>query len=128
MPVEKTFSGDGMTFTSEIKPATLRDAKTKKFRSFFPYFRELRLEYALISIASKQWLAVDYAISGEASYRLQVTYYQIQKEIVEAINRQEGKNLKPNDCPYNTSSIKEDEIITKANQQHVFANNLSEYI
>lgn len=107
LPIEKRFTVDGQTFVSEIKPVTLRDRKTKAYRSFFPYFRELRLEYALISLASKQWLSVDYERGGDPSYKLAVTYYQIQKEIVEAINTEEGKNLSPNECPYNTASIRE---------------------
>ena len=107
LPVKKTFTVEGETFVSEIKPAMLEDSKTGKNRNIFPYFRELRLEYALISLASKQWLSVDYDGKGVPSYKLSVTYYQIQKEIVEAINRLEGKTLKPNDCPYNTSSIRE---------------------
>lgn len=107
LPIEKRFTVDGQTFVSEIKPVTLRDRKTKAYRSFFPYFRELRLEYALISLASKQWLSVDYERGGDPSYKLSVTYYQIQKEIVEAINKEEGKSLSPNECPYNTASIRE---------------------
>jgi len=107
LPVERTFTVDGQTFVSEVKPATLRDPKTKKYKSYFPYFRELRLEYALISLASKQWLGIDYHNGEDPTYKLHVTYYQIQKEIVEAINQQDGSNLKPNDCPYNTTSIRE---------------------
>ena len=100
MPIEKSFSVDGQTFVSEIKPATLKTGKGKTYKSHFPYFRELRIEYALISLASKQWLGVDYHGGTEPTYKLQVTFYQIQKEIVEAINEQEGKDLKPNDCSY----------------------------
>ena len=107
LPVERTFSVDGQTFVSEIKPAVLRDPKTKKYKSIFPYFRELRLEYALISLSSKQWLSVDYHNGEDPTYKLHLTYYQIQKELIEAINQQEGTDLKPNDCPYNTSSIRE---------------------
>lgn len=107
LPVERTFTVDGQTFVSEVKPAILRDPKTKKYKSIFPYFRELRLEYALISLASKQWLGVDYHNGEDPTYKLHLTYYQIQKEIVEAINQQDGTDLKPNDCPYNTSSIRE---------------------
>lgn len=99
LPIEKSFSVDGHTFVSEIKPATLKIGKGKAYRSHFPYFRELRIEYALISLASKQWLGVDYHSSSEPTYKLQLTFYQIQKEIVEAINEQEGRDLKPNDCP-----------------------------
>ena len=38
---------------------------------------------------------------------MKTTYYQIQKEIVEAINMREGRKLTPYDCPYNITSIKE---------------------
>ena len=107
LPIERTFTVDGQTFVSEVKPAVLRDPKTKKYKSMFPYFRELRLEYALISLASKQWLGVDYHNGEDPTYKLSLTYYQIQKELVEAINQQDGSDLKPNDCPYNTSSIRE---------------------
>ena len=106
-PVKKSFTVGGETWVSEIKPAMLENPRTGQNRHIFPYFRELRLEYALISLASKQWLSVDYDREGKPSYKLSVTYYQIQKEIVDAINAEEGKNLKPNDCPYNTTSIRE---------------------
>lgn len=120
LPLEKSFSVDNQTFVSEIKPATIKDGKTKLYRSYFPYFRELRLEYALISLASKQWLGVNYQDNKEPTYVLHTTYYQIQKEIVDAINQKEGKNLKPNDCPYNTTSIHEGLKILKETTYTVY--------
>lgn len=120
LPIEKSFSVDGHTFVSEIKPATLKIGKGKAYRSHFPYFRELRIEYALISLASKQWLGVDYHSSSEPTYKLQLTFYQIQKEIVEAINEQEGRDLKPNDCPYNTTSLHEGLKILKESTYTVY--------
>lgn len=120
LPIEKTFSVAGQTYVSEIKPAILKDPKTKTYKSHFPYFRELRLEYALISLASKQWLGVEYHKDAEPTYKLSVTYYQIQKEIVEAINKLEGRNLKPNDCPYNTTSIREGLTILKQSNITVY--------
>lgn len=120
LPIEKSFSVDGQTFVSEIKPATLKTGKGKTYKSHFPYFRELRIEYALISLASKQWLGVDYHGGTEPTYKLQVTFYQIQKEIVEAINEQEGRDLKPNDCPYNTTSLNEGLKILKESSYTVY--------
>lgn len=120
LPIEKSFSVDGQTFVSEIKPATLKTGKQQTYKSHFPYFRELRIEYALISLASKQWLGVDYHGGTEPTYKLQVTFYQIQKEIVEAINEQEGRELKPNDCPYNTTSLNEGLKILKESSYTVY--------
>ena len=120
LPIEKSFSVDGQTFVSEIKPATLKTGKGKTYKSHFPYFRELRIEYALISLASKQWLGVDYHDGTEPTYNLQVTFYKIQKEIVEAINEQEGRDLKPNDCPYNTTSLHEGLKILKESSYTVY--------
>ena len=120
LPIEKSFSVDGQTFVSEIKPATLKTGKGKTYKSHFPYFRELRIEYALISLASKQWLGVDYHDGTEPTYKLQVTFYQIQKEIVEAINDQEGRDIKPNDCPYNTTSLHEGLRILKETSYTVY--------
>lgn len=120
LPIEKAFSVESQTFVSEIKPATIKDPKSKVYRTHFPYFRELRIEYALISLASKQWLGVDYQDGSDPTYILQITYYQIQKEIVEAINEKEGRNLKPNDCPYNTTSIYEGLKILKETMYTVY--------
>ena len=120
LPIEKSFSVDGQTFVSEIKPAILKTGKGKTYKSHFPYFRELRIEYALISLASKRWLGVDYYDGTEPTYKLQVTFYQIQKEIVEAINDQEGRDIKPNDCPYNTTSLHEGLKILKESSYTVY--------
>ena len=120
LPIEKSFSVDGQTFVSEIKPAILKTGKGKTYKSHFPYFRELRIEYALISLASKRWLGVDYYDGIEPTYKLQVTFYQIQKEIVEAINDQEGRDIKPNDCPYNTTSLHEGLKILKESSYTVY--------
>jgi len=77
------------------------------FQSHFPHLREARIEYVIISMASKKMLDVQADSENNKIFYLRTTYYQIQKEIVQSINKMEGRNLKPNDCPYNTSSIKE---------------------
>jgi hypothetical protein len=106
-PIEKIFTIENQTFISEIVPATIKDKKTKKFKSRFPDLREARIEYAIISLASKQLLNVDTDKENNKIFVLKTTYYQIQKEIIDAINKQENKALKPYDCPYNVTSIKE---------------------
>jgi len=106
-PVKKPFTIEGQNFVSEIVPATLEDKKTGVFKTHFPNLREARIEYAIISLASKQLLGVDTDKESNKIFVLRTTYYQIQKEIVEAINKQEGRGLTPYDCPYNITSIKE---------------------
>ena len=106
-PVEKTFYIDGKAYVSEISPANLKNKKTKAFQSYFPDLREARIEYAIISLATKQLVDIDTDSDNNKIFLLRTTYYQIQKEIVEAINKREGSNLRPNDCPYNTTSIRE---------------------
>jgi hypothetical protein len=108
-PVKKPFTIKGQTFISEIVPATLEDKKKGVFKTHFPDLREARIEYAIISLASKQLLDIDTDKESNKIFVLRTTYYQIQKEIVDAINNQEGKTkiLKPYDCPYNIASIKE---------------------
>lgn len=105
--VEKPFSVNGKTFIAEITPANFKNTKTKIFQSHFPYLREARIEYVIISMASKKMLDVHADSENNKIFYLRTTYYQIQKEIVQSINKMEWKDLKPNDCPYNTSSIKE---------------------
>ncbi len=115
-PVEKTFSIDGKAYISEISPANFKNKKTKKFQSHFPDLRESRIEYAIISLASKQLINIDTDSNNQKIFMLRTTYYRIQKELVEAINKRENKSLKPNDCPYNTTSIKEAlEILSRTN-------------
>ena len=58
-------------------------------------------------MASKQVMKIDSDSENNQIFYLKTTYYQIQKELVNSINKVEHKNLKPNDCPYNTSSIRE---------------------
>jgi len=106
-PVEKPFSINGKSFISEISPAIFKDRKTKKQQSHFPDLRENRIEYAIISLASKQIVNIDDDKENNKVFTLKTTYYRIQKEIIEAINVVERKNLKPRDCPYNITSIKE---------------------
>ncbi len=106
-PIEKYFSIEGMTFSSEITPALIKDKKSGKLKTVFPDHREARIEYAIISLASKQLMNIDTDEKNNKIFVLKTTYYQIQKEIVEALNKIEGKNLAPNDCPYNTTSIRE---------------------
>lgn len=101
------FSIDGKPFVVEITPANFKNKKTKKFQSHFPYLREARIEYVIIALASKQLMNINTDKDNNKTFYLKTTYYQIQKEIVQSINKLEGKHLKPNDCPYNTSSIKE---------------------
>ncbi|MBU2969821.1 hypothetical protein KO527_10730 [Pseudoalteromonas sp. C2R02] len=105
--VEKTFSLDGKAFVAEISPANFKSKKTKKFQSFFPHLREARIEYAIITMASKQLMQIESDKDNNRIFFLKTTFYQIQKELVQSINKQENKTLKPNDCPYNTSSIRE---------------------
>ena len=81
--------------------------KINDYKSVFPDLRESRIEYAIISLASKQIVDIGYDRKDKQIHLLKTTYYQIQKEIVEAINKRENRQLKPNDCPYNTTSIKE---------------------
>jgi hypothetical protein len=106
-PIEKPFSIEGAHFFSEITPALIKDRKTGKLKTIFPDNREARIEYAIISLASKQAIGVDTDKEDRKTFTLETTYYQIQKEIVEAINKQENRSLSPYDCPYNITSIKE---------------------
>lgn len=106
-PVEKTFSIDGKSYVSEISPANFKNKRTKHFQSYFPDLREARIEYTIISLATKQLIDINTDSENNKIFLLRTTYYQIQKEIVEAINKREGTKLKPNDCPYNTTSIRE---------------------
>ncbi len=102
-------------FVAEISPANFKNRKTKKFQSHFPHLREARIEYAIISMASKQVLEINSDKDNNKIFFLKTTYYQIQKEITGAINKLEGRNLKPCDCPYNVTSIKEAlEILKRA--------------
>lgn len=106
-PVEKVFEWQGETYVSEISPANFEDSKSKTFKSHFPGLREARIEYALIALASKHVLELQTDSENKTIFFLRVTYYEIQKAIVEAINKRQGKELKPNSCPYNTTSIRE---------------------
>ncbi|GAW86693.1 conserved hypothetical protein [Bathymodiolus platifrons methanotrophic gill symbiont] len=106
-PVEKCFSIEGKSYVSEISPANFKNKRTKQFQSHFPDLREARIEYAIISLASKQIIDIDTDSEDKRIFTIRTTYYQIQKEIVEAINKRESKDLKPNECPYNTTSIRE---------------------
>lgn len=106
-PVEKIFSIDGQNYISEIAPATIKDKKTGVYKTRFPELREARIEYAIISIISKQYVDIDTDDQKNRVFKLKTTYYQIQKEIVDAINKVENKELTPNNCPYNTSDIRE---------------------
>lgn len=105
--VEKPFTVNGKTFIAEITPANFKNTKTKAFQSHFPYLREARIEYVIIAMASRKILDVHADSENNKIFYLRTTYYQIQKEIVQSINKMEGRDLKPNDCPYNTSSIRE---------------------
>lgn len=58
-------------------------------------------------MASKQVLQIDSDNNNNKIFFIKTTYYQIQKEITNAINKLEGRKIKPCDCPYNVSSIKE---------------------
>lgn len=104
-PLEKTFLINNEIFTAEITPAMIKN-KDGEFQSIFPSLREDRIEYAIISLASKQIVDLDTDKKNNRVFILRTSYYQIQKEIVGAINRREGKNLKPSSSPYNVSDIK----------------------
>jgi hypothetical protein len=104
-PLEKTFLINNEIFTAEITPAMIKN-KDGEFQSIFPSLREDRIEYAIISLASKQIVDLDTDKKNNRVFILRTSYYQVQKEIVEAINRREGKNLKPSSSPYNVSDIK----------------------
>lgn len=105
--IEKPFVIDWKIYIAEISPANFKDKKTKVFKSHFPYLREARIEYVIISMASKNIIDIDSDTDNNHTFHLKTTYYKIQKEIVDSINQVENKNLKPEDCPYNVSSIKE---------------------
>jgi len=106
-PIEKPFYIDGRSYVSEISPANFKNKKNKRFQSHFPDLREARIEYAIISLATKHLIDIDTDSDNNKIFLLRTTYYRIQKEIVEAINKREGKKLRPNDCPYNTTSVRE---------------------
>ncbi len=106
-PIEKPFSIGGQSFISEIIPAVIKDKKINDYKSVFPDLRESRIEYAIISLASKQIVDIGYDKKEKQIHLLKTTYYQIQKEIIDAINKRENKNLTPYDCPYNIPNIKE---------------------
>ncbi|HBS26461.1 MAG TPA: hypothetical protein DD827_04935 [Gammaproteobacteria bacterium] len=119
LPIEKAFSVDGetglATHISEIKPANIKNPKTGIYKSYFPHFRELKLENALISLISKFWQSVSYHGEGQGGsvYRIELTIYQIQKEIIDAMNLQDGTDKKVNDCPFNTTSVREGLAVLK---------------
>ena len=96
-PVEKTFSINGKSYVSKIFPANFKNNKTEQFRSHFPNLREARIEYAIISSVTKQLVYIDTDSKHRKTFSLRTTYYQIQKEIIEAINVRKGKKLKPNE-------------------------------
>ncbi|CAB5504877.1 hypothetical protein AZO1586R_1825, partial [Bathymodiolus azoricus thioautotrophic gill symbiont] len=104
-PLEKTFLINNEICTAEITSAMIKN-KDGEFQSIFPSLREDRIEYAIISLASKQIVDLDTDKKNNRVFILRTSYYQVQKEIVEAINRREGKNLKPSSSPYNVSDIK----------------------
>tara|TARA_B100000780_G_scaffold254476_1_gene202616 strand:+ start:1265 stop:2389 length:1125 start_codon:yes stop_codon:yes gene_type:complete len=115
-PVEKNFTLEGQNYVSEITPATTKDKKTGKYKSRFPELREARIEYAIISIVSKQYIDIETDSQHNKIFRLYTTYYQIQKEIIDAINKVDNKSLKPQNCPYNITEIKEAlEVLKKTN-------------
>ena len=115
-PVEKKFFINEKSYISEISPANFKNRKTKQFQSHFPNFREARIEYAIISFATKQLIDISIDSENKKKFLLRTTYYQIQKEIVEAINKRKVIKLKPNNCPYNTTSIREAlEILKRTN-------------
>ncbi|PCK33675.1 hypothetical protein [Pseudoalteromonas piscicida] len=89
--VERPFTIDGKSFVAEISPANFKNKKSKKFQSHFPHLREARIEYVIISMASKQAMQVQSDSENNKVFYLKTTYYQIQKEIVNAINKVEDK-------------------------------------
>ena len=108
-PLEKTFLVNKEIFTSEITPATIKNKKGE-FQSIFPGFRENKIEYVLISLVIKKSTNL---LNKKGAFILKTSYYEIQKELVDAINKQNklhnaGKEeIKPANSPYNVSEIKE---------------------
>ena len=116
LPIEKSFQIWSDLFVSQISPAVIKNTKTWEFKTFFPYTREARIEYAIISLATKELIWTDTDKENNKIFFLKTTYYQIQKEIIEAINKTENKNITCSNCPYNVTEIKEAlEILKKTN-------------
>ena len=109
LPVERAFSFNNQTMVATISPALLERRVEGGYASKFPHFRESRIEYAILTLASKEWLQVHYDSTPQAkpSYRLVTTIYRIQKEIVDSINAKEGTDLEAKNCPYNYTEIRE---------------------
>ena len=115
-PVEKPFSLGKQRFVSVISPASIKvkgDHKSK-----FPGLREARVEYAIIALASKENLTHIHHQSSSSipSIIFHTSIYAIRREIVNSINLRENKELKVEDCPYNTRDVKEAlEILKRTN-------------
>lgn len=103
--IEKHFTFKGQSFFSEITPASFKDRKGI-YRSHFPSFREDRVEYAIISLAEKS-ANIGRDKKDNPILFFKTTYYQIQKEIVDSINNDEGTTIPVKSCPYNSTEIKE---------------------
>ena len=118
LPIERTFSLNDRSMIAEIAPAMLKSRGDNEYVTRFPHFRESRIEYAILTLASKEWLQVNYDKHphGKPSYLLTTSIYRIQKEIVDSINAQQGTNLSPKNCPYNYTEIREAlEILKQTN-------------
>ncbi|NQX97527.1 MAG: hypothetical protein HRT73_06565 [Flavobacteriales bacterium] len=105
--VSRTFIMNKKSYTIDIVPANIKD-ENKKEKSHFPYIIEARLEYALISLSAKklQFTKSSNPKINEKVHTLYTSYYEIRKEIADAINKAEGKNLKPKDV-YTIQQVKQ---------------------
>jgi len=105
-PVSKIFMLNKKSYTIKIIPSTIADEKGKD-KSHFPYTMEARVEYAIISLSAKklQFKKSSNPKINEKVHTLYTTYYEIRKEIADAINKSEGKNIKPKDV-YKIEQIK----------------------
>lgn len=105
--IEETFTINKQAATLRKIPAIYKSHATKKTVVQFPYMREARVEQAINSILAKKQIDYDTDINNNTIFFLQLSLYAIRKEIVEAINKYEGKNLKVQDCPYKANDIKD---------------------
>lgn len=105
-PVSQPFTLDKKHYDMEIIPAVFKDSKGQS-KSHFPYTLEARVEYAIISLSAKK---LQFAKSAnpninEKVHTLYTTYYEVRKEIADAINKAKNKSIKPKDV-YKIEQIK----------------------
>lgn len=125
LPIEKSFSIQGnsgeKTHICQIKPALILDPKTNEYKSKFPHFRELKIENALICLISKFWQSISYHGEGATGpvLRIELSVYQIQKEIIDAINTENNTNKRVKDCPFNFTDVMEGLTVLKETSNSV---------